>query len=57
MDLMWISIGLIGAAYFIGEGLNNFKHPNVKGLLERLDESDEHKLLNEKRCSLFYRYF
>lgn len=45
-----------GAANF-REGLKNFKNPNLKGLLERLDENDEHELLNEKRCSLFYRYF
>lgn len=53
MEMMWIAIGLIGAAYFIGEGLNNFKNPNVKGLLESLDENDEHGLLNEKDVHYF----
>ncbi|MDH5162388.1 DNA-binding protein [Heyndrickxia oleronia] len=53
MEMMWIAIGLIGDVYFIGEGLKNFKIPNVKGLLERLDENDEHELLNEKDIHYF----
>lgn len=37
----------------LGEGLKNFKNPNLKGLLERLDENDEHGLLNEKDVHYF----
>ncbi|GAK14728.1 DNA-binding protein [Geomicrobium sp. JCM 19039] len=33
--LFWIGIGMIGAAYFIGDGLKNWKNPEAKGLTEK----------------------
>ncbi|KAA0562241.1 DNA-binding protein [Bacillus sp. CH30_1T] len=47
MDLMWLAIGMVGAAFFIAEGLKNFNNPNGKSLIEKLDEDDEHELIKE----------
>jgi len=48
LELMWIAFGLVGAAYFIGEGLKNFRHPNENSLTSIFEENDDHELINEK---------
>jgi hypothetical protein len=53
MDWMWIAIAVVGAAYFIGEGLKNFNNPGGKSLLESLDEDDSHELLKESEIHYF----
>ncbi len=47
MDLMWIGLGLVGAAFFIGEGLKNFKNPNGRSLMDSLDSSDTDNFIKE----------
>lgn len=45
LDFIWIAIGLAVAAYFIGDGLKNFKNPSSKNFMAYLDENDEHELI------------
>ncbi|MGG3573975.1 DNA-binding protein [Bacillus gobiensis] len=53
MELMWLAIGMVGAAYFISEGLKNFKNPNGVNFIEKLDEDDELELLDESEVHDF----
>ena len=48
-----IAIGIAVAGYFIGDGLKNFKNPNAKGLIDSLDEDDEHELIKENDVHYF----
>ncbi|MFS0820848.1 DNA-binding protein [Bacillus sp. 1P02SD] len=47
MDL-FIGIGIAAAGYFIGDGLKNFKNPEAKGVMDKLDEEDLYELIKEK---------
>ncbi|GAK02096.1 hypothetical protein JCM19037_302 [Geomicrobium sp. JCM 19037] len=40
--LFWIGIGMIGAAYFIGDGLKNWKNPEAKGLKEMFGSEEDY---------------
>ncbi|MCM2677539.1 DNA-binding protein [Alkalicoccobacillus plakortidis] len=40
-EFFWLAVGMVGAAYFIGDGLKNFNNPNAKSLLSRFTEDDE----------------
>ena len=48
-----IAIGIAVAGYFIGDGLKNFKNPNAKGLIDSLDEDDEHERIKENDVHYF----
>ncbi|MDQ0208735.1 DNA-binding protein [Alkalicoccobacillus murimartini] len=56
LDTFWIAVGMIGTAYFIGDGLKNFKNPNSKSFSSSfsLNEDDDDiwgtpKLINESK--------
>lgn len=34
IDFLWLGLGIAVAAYFIGDGLKNFKNPNAKNITE-----------------------
>lgn len=53
-DAFWLAVGMIGAAYFIGNGLKNFKNPNSTSLSNSFsfDNDDfwgEPKLIKESK--------
>ncbi|ARF16199.1 DNA-binding protein [Sporosarcina ureae] len=53
-DLIWIAIGIAAAGYFIGNGLKNFKNPDVKDRLSELfEDDDEHELIKESNVHYF----
>ena len=48
LGFIWIAIGIIGAGYFIGDGLKNMNNPNAKSFIDALDdEDDDHELIKE----------
>lgn len=48
MGLLFLAIGIAAAGYFIGDGLKNFKNPEAKGVMEKLEEDDLYELIKEK---------
>ncbi|WP_099363854.1 DNA-binding protein [Fredinandcohnia onubensis] len=48
MGLLFLAIGIAVAGYFIGDGLKNFKNPEAKGVMEKLEEDDLYELIKEK---------
>ncbi|MEH7238737.1 DNA-binding protein [Bacillus sp. JJ1562] len=48
MDFLFLGIGIAAAGYFIGEGLKNFKNPEAKGVMDKLDDEDLYELIKEK---------
>ncbi|WP_110926712.1 DNA-binding protein [Bacillus massiliglaciei] len=48
-----LAIGIGAAGYFIGDGLKNFKNPNAKGLMDSLEDDDEHELIKESNVHYF----
>lgn len=53
IGLILVAIGIAAAGYFIGDGLKNFNNPNAKGMLEKLEESDDHELIKESEVHYF----
>ncbi|WP_280771656.1 DNA-binding protein [Salipaludibacillus daqingensis] len=49
LDFFWLAVGLAVAAYFIGDGMKNFKNPNSKNMMDRLSEDDDKLLISEKQ--------
>lgn len=52
-EMVLIAISIAAAGYFIGEGLKNFKNPDAKNLMDKLDEGDEHELIKETDVHYF----
>ncbi|SDO48275.1 DNA-binding protein [Alkalicoccus daliensis] len=48
LTFFWLAIGLAAAAYFIGDGLKNFKNPEAKNTMDYFTEEDERELIHEK---------
>ncbi|WP_416150079.1 DNA-binding protein [Salipaludibacillus sp. HK11] len=48
LDFFWLAAGLAFAAYFIGDGMKNFKNPNGKNMMDKISELDEMELIHEK---------
>jgi hypothetical protein len=48
-----LGLGIAAAGYFIGDGLKNFKNPQAKGLIEALDDDDEHELIKDNEVYYF----
>lgn len=47
-EFFFLAIGLAAAAYFIGDGMKNFKNPNTKNMTDYLSVYDEKELIPEK---------
>ncbi|WP_010284742.1 hypothetical protein [Bacillus timonensis] len=45
---VFIGIGIAIAGYFIGDGLKNFKNPQARGVMDKLEEEDLYELIKEK---------
>ncbi|PYZ94784.1 DNA-binding protein [Salipaludibacillus keqinensis] len=48
LDFFWLAAGLAVAAYFIGDGLKNFKNPNGKSMVEVWSGYGDMGLVHEK---------
>ncbi|WP_245922662.1 helix-turn-helix domain-containing protein [Alkalicoccus saliphilus] len=48
LDFFWLAVGLTAAAYFIGDGLKNFKNPKSKSMMDYMSDYDQKELIHEK---------